>query len=146
MSSNAAAARRVRDEPDAAAIAGEVAAKLYEVNILRRNIEDATGNTTRFLVVGTATPPPSGNDVTSLMFTTPNRPGALQSVLSVLAAAEISMTRIESRPLREAAWDYVFFVDIDGHAQSPSVAAALKQLEDKTSRSKVLGSYPRAVM
>jgi len=146
LSSNAEAARRVRGEPDAAAIAGEVAAGLYEVGILRRNIEDAIGNTTRFVVVGKSAPPPSGNDVTSLMFTMHNRPGALHDVLSVLAGAQISMTRIESRPLLKEVWDYVFFVDIDGHAETPSVAAAIIELEAKTSRLKVLGSYPRAVM
>ncbi len=146
VSSNGEAARRVRDEPNAAAIASEVAAEIYELGTLRRNIEDDPGNTTRFFVLGKTAPPPSGRDVTSLMFTTLNRPGALHDVLSVLAAANISMTRIESRPLRQEAWDYLFFVDIEGHADVDSVGDALVRLEDKTSLLKILGSYPRAVI
>lgn len=146
LSSNAEAARRVCREPDAAAIAGEVAAEIYDLNILRANIEDDPGNTTRFVVLGRDAPPPSGKDVTSLMFTTANRPGALHEVLSVLASAGISMTRIESRPLRQEAWDYVFFVDIEGHAENATVRDALRLLEDKTSLLKVLGAYPRAVL
>ncbi len=145
VSSNGEAARRVRDEPDAAAIAGEVAAEIYQLGVLRRNIEDDPTNTTRFVVLGKKTPAPSGKDLTSLMFTTLNRPGALYDVLSVLAAAKISLTRIESRPLRQEAWDYIFFVDIEGHADIDSVRNVLAQLEDKTSWLKVLGSYPRAV-
>lgn len=145
-SSNAEAARMVAGDNTAAAIAAEVAAEIYGLEILHRNIEDEPGNTTRFLVVGNIAPAASGDDVTSLMFTTANRPGALHDVLSVLAQANISMNRIESRPLREATWDYVFFVDVDGHAESPALRAALETLEAKTSYLKILGAYPRAVM
>ncbi|MGR9093286.1 MAG: prephenate dehydratase, partial [Gammaproteobacteria bacterium] len=146
VASNAEGARRAHTDMKGAAIAGEAAAKIYDVPILHRNIEDDVGNTTRFVVVGKDAVPASGADVTSIMFTTPNRPGALHEVLSVLAEAEISMTRIESRPLREAAWDYVFFVDLDGHVDTPIVADALAQLKRRTSRLKILGSYPRAVL
>jgi chorismate mutase/prephenate dehydratase len=146
VASNAEGARRAHADAKAAAIAGEVAAEIYATPILRRNIEDDVGNTTRFVVVGRDVVPASGADVTSIMFTTPNRPGALHEVLSVLADAGISMTRIESRPLREAAWDYVFFVDLDGHIDTPIVADALAELERRTSRLKILGSYPRAVL
>lgn len=146
LSSNGEAARRVRDEPDAAAIASEAAAAIYDLGILQRNIEDDPGNTTRFVVLGKKSPPPSGNDVTSLMFTTPNRPGALHEVLKILAADDISLTRIESRSLRQTAWDYIFFVDIEGHAEIASVRDALTRLKDKTSLLKILGSYPRAVL
>jgi chorismate mutase/prephenate dehydratase len=146
LRSNGEAARRVRDEPDAAAIASDVAAEIYQLNVLRKNIEDEPGNTTRFVVVGDKSPPPSGRDVTSLMFTTANRPGALHEILSVLAAKDISMTRIESRPLRQEAWDYVFFVDIEGHAEIDKVAEALSLVESKTLLLKILGSYPRAVV
>jgi chorismate mutase / prephenate dehydratase len=143
-SSNGEAARKVRGEADAAAIAGEVAARLYGLNNLRKNIEDQPGNTTRFVVVGIKSPPPSGRDVTSLMFTTANRPGALYEILSIFAAENISMTRIESRPLRREAWDYVFFVDIEGHADVANIRNTLALVEEKTSSLKVLGSYPRA--
>ena len=145
VSSNGEAARLVRAETDAAAIAGVVAADIYALGTLRKNIEDHPGNTTRFVVLGDSSPPPSDKDVTSIMFTTPNRPGALHDVLGVLSAAKISMTRIESRPLRQESWDYVFFVDIDGHADVDKVRNALVELEDKTSQLKILGSYPRAV-
>jgi chorismate mutase / prephenate dehydratase len=111
---------------------------------LRKNIEDQPGNTTRFVVVGIKSPPPSGRDVTSLMFTTANRPGALYEILSIFAAENISMTRIESRPLRREAWDYVFFVDIEGHADVANIRNTLALVEEKTSSLKVLGSYPRA--
>ena len=111
-----------------------------------KNIEDEPGNTTRFVVVGDKSPPASGRDVTSLMFTTANRPGALHEILSVLAAKDISMTRIESRPLRQEVWDYVFFVDIEGHADINKVAEALSLVESKTLLLKILGSYPRAVV
>ena len=133
-------------EEEEAGLVGEAAAEVYDLSPLRRNIEDAPGNTTRFVVLGRSSPPPSGRDVTSLMFTTPNRPGALHDVLTVLAAADISMTRIESRPLRQEAWDYVFFVDIEGHADTESVRDALDHLQDKTSLLKILGAYPRAVL
>ncbi len=146
VASNAEGARRAHDDENTAAIAGEVAAEIYATPILCRNIEDDVGNTTRFVVVGQDVVPASGADVTSIMFTTPNRPGALHEVLSVLADAGISMTRIESRPLREAAWDYVFFVDLDGHVDTPTVADALAELKRRTSRLKILGSYPRAVL
>lgn len=146
VASNAEGARRAHGDEKAAAIAGEVAAEIYATPILHRNIEDDVGNTTRFVVVGRDVVPASGADVTSIMFTTPNRPGALHEVLSVLADAGISMTRIESRPLREAAWDYVFFVDLDGHVDTPPVAGALSELKRRTSRLKILGSYPRAVL
>jgi chorismate mutase/prephenate dehydratase len=146
VASNAEGARRALADETSAAIAGERAAEIYAIPILHRNIEDEVGNTTRFVVVGRDSVPASGADVTSVMFTTPNRPGALHEVLSVLAEAGISMTRIESRPLREAAWDYVFFVDLEGHVDTPSVAAALTELQRRTSRLKILGSYPRAVL
>jgi chorismate mutase/prephenate dehydratase len=146
MSSNGEAARRVRDEPDGAAIAGEVAGEIYALRTLRKNIEDDPGNTTRFVIIGENYPAPSGTDVTSMMFTMPNRPGALHEILSVLAAKNISMTRIESRPLRQDTWDYVFFVDIEGHVAVDNIRDAVKLLESKTSHLKILGSYPRAVL
>jgi len=142
--SNAEAARRVADEHDAAAIAGEMAAEIYSLPILFRNIEDDPSNTTRFLVLGHQDVAPSGQDLTSLFFVMPNRPGALHEVLRAFADASISMTRIESRPQRQAKWEYVFFVDIDGHQAEPRIAAALAKVAATASMLRVLGSYPRA--
>lgn len=145
VSSNGEAARRVQDESHGAAIASAVAGEIYALGTLRKNIEDDPGNTTRFVVIGEKYPAPSGKDVTSLMFTMPNRPGALHEILSVLAAEKISMTRIESRPLRRETWDYVFFVDIEGHVDVDNIRKAIGLLENKSSHLKVLGSYPRAI-
>ena len=142
--SNAEGARRVTNEPDAAAIAAEMAAEIYGLPILHRNIEDDPSNTTRFLVLGHQDVAPSGQDLTSLFFVTPNRPGALHEVLRAFADANISMTRIESRPLRRAKWEYVFFVDIDGHQAEPRIAEALAKVRDTASQLRILGSYPRA--
>jgi chorismate mutase/prephenate dehydratase len=146
LSSNAEAARRAAAEEGAAAIAGEVAAELYGLSILARNIEDQPNNTTRFLVIGRKAVPPSGSDKTSLLVATRNKPGALYHLLAPLAQNGVSMTRIESRPSRQGMWEYVFFLDIDGHAQDGKVAAALRDLEAEASLFKILGSYPKAVL
>lgn len=146
VSSNAEAARRAAGAGQAAAIAGENAAGIYALNTLARNIEDEPNNTTRFLVIGHAAAPPSGRDKTSLLFSVPNRPGALVSVLEPLRRHDISMSRIESRPSRRGMWDYVFFVDILGHAKDDKVAAALADLDQATTLFKVLGSYPVSIL
>ena len=150
VSSNGEAARLVQSEskqgPGVAAIASSIAANLYGLKILQSNIEDSPDNTTRFLVVGRHDTPPSGNDKTSLLVSTMNKPGALSSLLQPFANHGVSMTRIESRPSRVTMWDYVFFIDIAGHAQDKEVAAALSELEKESSMLKILGSYPNAVM
>jgi chorismate mutase/prephenate dehydratase len=146
VSSNAEAARRAAGEPEAAAIAGEAAAEIYGLRIIARNIEDDPDNTTRFLVIGRHSIPPSGDDKTSLLFSMPNRAGALYSMLACFAENGVSMARIESRPARRGMWEYVFFVDVEGHAEDAKVAAALRELEKKASLVKLLGSYPRAVL
>lgn len=146
VSSNAEAAKLAAAEPGAAAIAAAEAAKIYGLNILKSNIEDEPDNTTRFLVIGKKSPASSGKDKTSLLVSTSNRPGALTRLLAPLADAGISMTRIESRPSRRGVWEYVFFVDIEGHAQDPKVGAALKQLDHDAAMLKILGSYPVAVL
>ena len=146
VSSNAEAARRAAAEPDAAAIAGEAAAEIYGLNILARNIEDDPDNTTRFLVIGRRETPASGNDKTSLLIYTDNRPGALYAILEPLARNGISMSRIESRPSRLGMWNYVFFIDIEGHVTDAAVITALQELEQSASSVKVLGSYPCAVL
>lgn len=146
VSSNAEAAKRASKEPDAAAIAGVIAADLYDLQILRSNIEDDPDNTTRFLVIGKHATPPSGTDKTTLLVSAQNKPGALWSLLKPFANSGISMTRIESRPARIGMWEYVFFIDIEGHAQDPIIDKALTKLEQESAMLKVLGSYPKAVV
>jgi chorismate mutase/prephenate dehydratase len=146
VSSNAEAARWARDEEGAAAIAGETAAEVYGLAVLMANIEDRPDNTTRFLVIGRELLPSSGRDKTSLLLSSRHQAGALQELLYPLAKHRVSMTRIESRPSRQGKWDYVFFVDVEGHASDPDVAAALKDLEVLAARFRVLGSYPVAIL
>jgi len=146
VSSNAEAARLASEDVNAAAIAGENAAVLYNLTILHSNIEDESGNTTRFLVVGNQEIPPSGQDKTSIMLATNNEAGGLYSMLSPLADHKVSMTKIESRPSRRGLWDYVFFIDVLGHKDDENVSKAFAELKQKASLFKVLGSYPVAVM
>ena len=146
VDSNAEAARLAASHPAAAAVAGEAAADIYDLDILERCIEDEPGNTTRFLVIGTEDARPSGDDKTSLLLSCHNEAGSLYGLLEPLAAHGISMTRIESRPSRRGLWDYVFFVDIEGHREDETLAPALETLRRTTSLFRVLGSYPKAVI
>lgn len=146
MGSNAEAARRAASEPHSAAVAAEAAAEIYGLDVLARNIEDEPNNTTRFLVVGRRDAPPSGQDKTSLLLGCRNVAGALYRLLTPLARHNISMTRIESRPSRLGLWDYVFFIDIQGHRLDPAVHSALTDLEGEAKLFRVLGSYPEAVL
>ena len=148
VSSNAEGARRARDELGTAAIAGATAAEVYGLRLLSSQIEDRADNTTRFLVVGRKLLEPSGADKTTLLVSTSSTaaPGALHRLLEPLASNRISMTRIESRPSRRGKWDYVFFIDIEGHASDPAVARALKSLKARASLFRVIGSYPCAVL
>jgi chorismate mutase/prephenate dehydratase len=146
VSSNAEAARMARDEEGTAAIAGDAAADAYGLQVLMANIEDRPDNTTRFLVIGRESYPPSGRDKTSLLLASRHKAGALYELLSPLAKHDVSMTRIESRPSRRGKWDYVFFVDVQGHSEEPNIAAALTDLESAASLFRVLGSYPCAIL
>jgi len=146
VSSNAEAARLASTDNESAAIAGESAADIYHLDYLAKNIEDHPDNTTRFLVVGKRATPPSGNDKTSMLVYTHNKPGALHAMLQPFAKHNISMTRIESRPSRQGMWTYVFFIDIEGHIENDNVSQAMQELEQTANLVKVLGSYPRAVL
>lgn len=148
VSSNAEAARRARDEDGTAAIAGEAAAEVYGLNVLVPEIEDTADNTTRFLVIGRKLFSASGHDKTTLLVSAGDTqaPGALHRLLGPLAANNITMTRIESRPSRKRKWDYVFFIDVIGHAEQPPLRTALEQLRQESTLFRVLGSYPTAVL
>jgi chorismate mutase/prephenate dehydratase len=148
VSSNAEAARRARDEAGTAAIAGQAAAEVYGLNVIVPEIEDTPDNTTRFLVIGRKLFSASGNDKTTLLVSAGDTqsPGALHRLLGPLASHAISMTRIESRPSRRRKWDYVFFIDVYGHADEPPLKSALEELKAQSSLFRVLGSYPCAVM
>jgi chorismate mutase/prephenate dehydratase len=146
VSSNAEAARLAAQDKEAAAIASRAAADIYGLRVLVANIEDEPDNTTRFIVIGREQVPPSGKDKTSLLLSATNKPGALHQLLSPFAQHGISMTRIESRPSRRGVWEYVFFVDIEGHAADARVAKALDELRNEAAMLKVLGSYPRAIL
>ncbi len=141
-SSNAEAARLAMQDDSIAAIASEAAAEMYRLELLATNIEDDPNNTTRFLVIGNQVAEPSSRDKTSLLVAVHNRAGALFGLLEPIARHGVSMTRIESRPSRVAKWEYVFFVDVEGHVEDPNVAAALRELGAEASLLKVLGSYP----
>ena len=148
MSSNAAGARRARDEEGTAAIGPEVAADVYELQVLVNNIEDRPDNATRFLVIGRKLLAASGEDKTTLLISTSDTAGGagvLHHLLQPLATHGVSMTRIESRPSRRKNWDYVFFLDIEGHAEQSPVSDALAELERDASLFKVLGAYPKAI-
>jgi chorismate mutase/prephenate dehydratase len=146
VTSNAEAARRAAGEPGAAAIAGEAAAERYQLGVLARAIEDDPNNTTRFLVLGSLEAGPTGRDRTSLVMSAENRPGAVHALLTPLAQHRVSMTRIESRPARarSALWEYVFFIDVEGHQDDEPVARALAELKRLAPYLKILGSYPAA--
>jgi chorismate mutase / prephenate dehydratase len=146
VASNAEAARRAAEEPGSAAVAGDMAAEHYGLAILAPNIEDEPNNTTRFLVLGDYEPRPTGRDKTSLVLSARNRAGAVYEMLTPFAQRGVSMTKFESRPSRVALWDYLFFVDIEGHREDANVAAALAEVQRIAGFLKVLGSYPMAVL
>jgi chorismate mutase/prephenate dehydratase len=147
VASNAEAAQRAAQEEGAAAVAGQAAGERYGLKALARSIEDDASNTTRFLVLGTLDPAPSGRDRTSLVMSAENKPGAVHALLTPLAEHGVSMSRIESRPARArtALWEYLFFIDVEGHQHDKHVAAALAALRSRAPYLKILGSYPVAV-
>jgi chorismate mutase/prephenate dehydratase len=146
VNSNAEAAHLASRDAHCLAIAGESAARIYDLKMLAQNIEDEPQNTTRFLVIGNLETRPSGHDKTSLLLSGKNKPGALHALLAPLARHGINMTRIESRPSRQTVWEYVFFVDIEGHIEDKKLRQALAELEQEAAFLRCLGSYPKAVL
>jgi len=146
VSSNAEAARKAANEKNAAAIAGDAAAELYDIKVLEHSIEDMPDNTTRFLIIGTDKTQSSGEDKTSIMVSSRNQPGALYHVLEPFHSSSVSLTRIETRPSRSGAWNYNFFIDFEGHCDDPQIHSVLEKVGVAASELKILGSYPKAVL
>lgn len=144
VSSTAEAARLAADAPHAAAVAGDAAVQHYGLSVLYSNIQDGVANTTRFLVLGSQSPPPTGQDKTSIVVSRADKPGGLATLLAPLARYGLNMSRIESRPSRQGMWQYVFFIDILGHVEDPTLRRALDEMQQLASLLKILGSYPRA--
>ncbi len=146
VSSNSEAARRLQSEWNAAAIGGEVAAELYGLEKLASNIEDNPHNTTRFLIVGNESVPPSGQDKTSIIVSMKNKSGALYELLAPFHKAGIMLTRVETRPSRDGTWAYLFFIDFEGHSEDDAVKGVMNEVEVLAVNLKKLGSYPKAVL
>ena len=144
VSSTARAAQLAAAETGAAAIGTELAASLYNLSVVAANIQDRADNRTRFLVIGRKDALPSGKDKTSLMFSVTHRAGSLWEALGVLHRHKVNMTMIESRPTKQNPWEYVFFVDVQGHSSEAPIVNALQELAGQTLFLKVLGSYPEA--
>ncbi len=142
--STAKAAELAAKDPRGAAIASDLAAKMYDLKFVKRSIEDNKNNYTRFLVISEDFPEPTGNDKTSIMLSIKDKPGALFEVLTPFYKEKINLTKIESRPSKRKAWEYIFFIDLEGHVNDKKVTKALKAIEKYCIFLKVLGSYPRS--
>lgn len=143
VSSTAKAAELAAAEKGSAALASQLAAELYGLDLIEDNIQDIGSNMTRFLVIARAYGEATGNDKTSLLFTVHHKAGALYGALQAFSKNSINMSKIESRPSKGKVWEYMFFVDIEGHIGDPQVAAAVEELREHCSTLTVLGSYPR---
>lgn len=141
--STAEAAEMASKDNKAGAIAGESASKLYDLNILEKNIQDTSDNSTRFLVIGKVEHKPTGNDKTTILFSIKDEPGALYNMLAPFARRNINLTKIESRPIKTKAWEYVFFLDLDGHIADRKVKEAIEELKKNCVFLKIAGSYPK---
>jgi chorismate mutase/prephenate dehydratase len=140
--STAAAARRVMDKRDEAAIGHPALAQLLGLKVVKKGIEDLPENWTRFLIIGSTAPPPGNQDKTSLLFTLPDRPGSLASVLNLLAREGVNMKKLESRPMRGEKWQYVFFTDVECDLSKKEYVNLMQDLESACHSLRVLGSYP----
>ncbi len=146
VNSNAEAAKRLKGEWNAAAIAGEMAAEKYGLTKLAEKIEDHPDNSTRFLIIGTESVPPSGVDKSSVVVAMRNEPGALHDLLEPFHRFKIDLTRVETRPSRSGNWNYVFFIDFNGHLDDDAVQKAIKEVSQRAADLKILGSYPHGVL
>lgn len=144
VSSTAMAAQMASEDPSTAAIASIAAASLYDLRAIEKNIEDNANNYTRFLVICNNASARTGQDKTSIVFAIKDAPGALYSMLKPFASRGINLTKIESRPIKTKAWEYVFFVDLDGHMEDAAVKEAVAELEKSCSFLKVMGSYAKS--
>lgn len=142
--SNAEAAKLAAQEGTSAAIAGKMAAELYQLPIRYTHIEDESDNTTRFLVIGKQSIAASGDDKTTILVSAQNRPGLLYRLLEPIERHGVNMTRIESRPSRRGIWEYIFFIDLEGHRSAPQMQALFAEIKTTASLFRVLGSYPKA--
>jgi chorismate mutase/prephenate dehydratase len=143
VASTSEAAELAANETGAAAIASKLAGEIYGLSVVSGSIMDDPSNTTRFLIIGRHSAEISGEDRTSILFAIKDKVGALWEVLSVLKNYEINMSKIESLPSRTKAWEYVFFVDLDGHAEDENVRQALAEIGELCVLVKILGAYPR---
>ena len=142
--SNAEAAKLARADKHVAAIAGKIAADTYGLQVLFESIQDQQHNSTRFLILANASTLSTGKDKTSLLVYTENKPGALFRVLQPFEELQISLTKIETRPSKKEAWEYVFFIDFEGHAEDEKIKTLFAKLKACTAEIKILGSYPSA--
>lgn len=140
--STAKAAEFASEDGKLAAISSELAAKIYDLHFVERNIEDNRRNMTRFLVIAEESPEPTGNDKTSILFSVKDKPGALFDILTPFKKAGINLSKIESRPSKRKAWEYIFFVDMSGHFEDKNVQGAIDAMKDSCLFLKILGSYP----
>jgi chorismate mutase/prephenate dehydratase len=143
VASTAVASQIAAEDYTAAAIASEQAAVMYDLKVIHSRIEDQVNNFTRFLIIGKKLSERSGDDKTSLMFSVKDEIGILYRMLEPFAKRGVNLSKIESRPLKRKAWEYIFYLDLAGHISEPSVTEAVKELKDCCQFVKVLGSYPR---
>ncbi|MGQ0793700.1 MAG: prephenate dehydratase [Deltaproteobacteria bacterium] len=143
VASTARAAQIAAGDKSVAAVAGEIAASVYNLKVVASRIEDSPNNSTRFWIIARNSPRPTGFDKTSVVFSLKHEPGALQKALQPFSEAGINLTKIESRPSKERHWEYVFFADFDGHSEDAQVQSVLRQAERSCAMLKILGSYPK---